>query len=120
VLGGLRNAKFFSLAELNMAIAKIAAEINSTPFQKRDGCRQSVRMIVVDRKSNLSCLTSSGPTWRETMDRLAVNRWPSLREIRSLLPCSYLLIDAVDERPIEIEYKAYVVTRHGSAPGSQR
>jgi mRNA interferase HigB len=26
---------------------------------------------------------STGPTWRETMDRLAVNRWPSLREIRS-------------------------------------
>ena len=39
-------------------------------------------MIVVDGKSNTSCFTSSGPAWRETMDRLAVNRWPSLREIR--------------------------------------
>jgi hypothetical protein len=27
---------------------------------------------------------SSGPTWRETMDRLAANQWPSLREIRKL------------------------------------
>jgi hypothetical protein len=26
---------------------------------------------------------SSGPTWRETMDRLAANQWPSLREIRT-------------------------------------
>jgi transposase len=42
VLGGLRNAKFFSLAELNAAIAKIVTQINTEPFQKRDGCRQSV------------------------------------------------------------------------------
>jgi hypothetical protein len=27
---------------------------------------------------------SSGPTWRETMDRLAANQWPSLREIRKI------------------------------------
>jgi len=27
---------------------------------------------------------STGPTWRETMDRHAVNCWPSLREIRIL------------------------------------
>jgi transposase len=42
VLGGLRDAKFFSLAELNGAIATIVTEINTTPFQKREGCRQSV------------------------------------------------------------------------------
>jgi transposase len=42
VLGGLRNAKFFSLGELNAAIGKIVIEINTTPFQKREGCRQSV------------------------------------------------------------------------------
>lgn len=40
-------------------------------------------MIVLDGKFNTSYFTSSGPAWRETMDRLAVNRWPSLREIRS-------------------------------------
>jgi transposase len=42
VLGGLRNAKFFSLAELNTAIAKIVTDTNTTPFQKREGCRQSI------------------------------------------------------------------------------
>jgi transposase len=42
VLGGLRNAKFFSLAELNGAIAKIVTELNTEPFQKREGCRQSI------------------------------------------------------------------------------
>src|SRR6516164_7434071 len=31
----------------------------------------------------MSCLTSTGPTWCETVDRHAVKRWPSLREIRN-------------------------------------
>jgi transposase len=42
VLGALRDHKFFSLAELNAAILKIVADINTEPFQKRDGSRQSV------------------------------------------------------------------------------
>ena len=42
VLGGLRNAKFFSLAELNAAIAQIVADMNAEPFQKRAGSRNSV------------------------------------------------------------------------------
>jgi transposase len=42
VLGGLRNAKFFSLAELNTAIHQRVAAINAEPFQKRDGSRDSV------------------------------------------------------------------------------
>jgi hypothetical protein len=39
-------------------------------------------MLVADRKSTTSCFMSTGPAWHETMDRLAVKRWPSLREIR--------------------------------------
>jgi transposase len=42
VLGGLRDRKFFSLAELNMAITEIVAAINTEPFQKREGSRHSV------------------------------------------------------------------------------
>lgn len=42
VLGGLRDGKFFSLAELNAAITRIVADINTEPFQKRDGSRHSV------------------------------------------------------------------------------
>jgi len=36
---------------------------------------------------------SSGPTWRETMDRLAANQWPSLREIRTEDRCEGVLPD---------------------------
>ncbi len=42
VLGGLRNRRFFSLAELNAAIHAVVAAINAEPFQKREGSRDNV------------------------------------------------------------------------------
>ena len=42
VLGGLRDRKFFSLAELNAAILTIVADLNAEAFQKRAGSRHSV------------------------------------------------------------------------------
>ena len=37
ILGALRDRQFFSLAELNSAIAEIVTAINTEPFQKREG-----------------------------------------------------------------------------------
>ena len=42
ILGSLRDRQFFSLAELNAAIAEIVTAINTEPFQKREGSRLSV------------------------------------------------------------------------------
>jgi len=42
ILARLRNRTFFSLAELNEAIAKLLSEMNNRPFQKLDGCRYSM------------------------------------------------------------------------------
>jgi len=42
ILGALRDATFFSLGELNAAIAVIVAEINAEPFQKRQGSRSQL------------------------------------------------------------------------------
>jgi transposase len=42
ILARLRNRTFFSLEELNRAIAELLIELNNRPFQKRDGCRQSM------------------------------------------------------------------------------
>lgn len=42
ILARLRNRTFFSLAELNRSIAELLAEMNTRPFQKLDGCRQSM------------------------------------------------------------------------------
>jgi hypothetical protein len=41
-LGGLRDRQFFSLGELNAAIAQIVITINTEPFQKREGSRSSI------------------------------------------------------------------------------
>jgi len=41
ILGCLRNRTFFSLAELNEAIAELLERLNTRPFQKLEGCRRS-------------------------------------------------------------------------------
>ncbi|MDN5939296.1 MAG: IS21 family transposase [Salinisphaera sp.] len=42
ILARLRNMTFFSLAELNHAIAALLTELNTRPFQQREGSRQSL------------------------------------------------------------------------------
>jgi len=39
ILARLRNRQFFSLAELNIAIAELLADLNRRPFKKLPGCR---------------------------------------------------------------------------------
>ena len=41
ILARLRNRTFFSIAELNAAIAPLVADLNSRPFKKLEGCRRS-------------------------------------------------------------------------------
>ncbi len=40
ILARLRHRRFFSLAELNAAIAELLADLNRRPFRKLPGCRQ--------------------------------------------------------------------------------
>lgn len=42
ILAALRKRQFFSLAELNQAIAGLLIRLNERPFRKREGCRRSV------------------------------------------------------------------------------
>lgn len=42
ILARLRHRQFFSLGELNAAIAELVHELNARPFKKRDGCRASL------------------------------------------------------------------------------
>lgn len=41
ILARLRKRRFFSLAELNAAIAELLADLNQRPFKKLPGCRRS-------------------------------------------------------------------------------
>lgn len=42
ILAALRNQQFFSIYELNLAIKEKLEEFNQKPFQKKEGCRESV------------------------------------------------------------------------------
>lgn len=42
ILARLRNRRFFSLAELNEAIAELCEELNTRRFKKLEGCRRSL------------------------------------------------------------------------------
>ena len=42
ILAALRKRKFFSLGELNVAIAELLIRLNTKPFRKRDGSRQTL------------------------------------------------------------------------------
>lgn len=41
ILARLRNRRFFSLGELNRAIAALLVDLNQRPFKKLPGCRRS-------------------------------------------------------------------------------
>ena len=48
ILARLRNVVFFSLEDLNAAIAELLEELNTRPFRKLEGCRRS-QYLALDR-----------------------------------------------------------------------
>ena len=58
IMACLRNRKFFSMDELNVAISELLEKLNARPFKKLDGCRRSAY---------------------ETIDRPALRRLPAKR-----------------------------------------
>jgi len=48
ILARLRNHTFFSLGELNIAIAELLEQLNNRPFKKLEGCRHS-RFLELDQ-----------------------------------------------------------------------
>ena len=42
IIAALRHRQFFSLAEMNEAIAELREKLNHRPFRRRDGCRASL------------------------------------------------------------------------------
>ena len=46
IMARLRNRRFFSLAELNRAIAELLLDLNNRPFKKLPGCRRSAFLSI--------------------------------------------------------------------------
>jgi hypothetical protein len=42
IVAALRKRKFFSLAEVNQAIAELLVRVNERPFRKREGSRATL------------------------------------------------------------------------------
>ena len=68
ILARLRNRRFFSLLELNGAIAPLLADLNQRPFKKLPGCRRSA-FELLDAPA-LRALPAA---------RFAISRWKAAR-----------------------------------------
>jgi transposase len=67
ILACLRNRTFFSLDELNAAIAELLEKLNTRPFQKLEGCRRSA-FEALDRPA-LRPLPPRDGSWRAGRSR---------------------------------------------------
>lgn len=85
ILAALRNQQFFSLGELNRAIAQLLVKLNSRPFKKLDGSRLS---------------------WFETMEKEALKPLPQSRYVFSEWKNSRVNIDY----HVELEKHYYSVS----------
>jgi transposase len=86
ILACIRNRTFFSLGELNAAIAELLERLNARPFQKLDGCRRSAF---------------------ESLDRPAMRPLPATRYVLADWKVAKVDIDyhvAYDERFYSVHY----------------
>ena len=86
ILACLRNRTFFSLEELNVAIADLLERLNTRPFQKLEGCRRSAF---------------------ETIDRPAMRPLPATRYVLAEWKGAKVDIDyhvSYDERLYSVPY----------------
>jgi transposase len=100
ILACLRNRQFFSLDELNEAIAELLERLNARPFQKLEGCRRSAF---------------------ETIDRPAMKALPASRYELAQWKNARVNIDyhvTYDDRPYSVPH-TMVGTRTDAAVASR-
>ena len=114
ILASLRNRKFFYLHELNEAIREKLSEMNSTPFQKKEGCRLSV--FLAEEKPMLLPLPSTPyefATWK--VATVQMNYHISLDKMHYSVPYEYLKqkVDVrITRNVIEVFYNNHRIASH--------
>jgi transposase len=114
ILARLRNRRFFSLAELNAAIAGLVEELNARPFKKREGSRASVFAEL--ERAALRALPATAyeyATWKKAKVHLDYH----VEVDRAYYSVPYRLIGKTVEarltaNTIEILHRQQVVARH--------
>jgi transposase len=114
ILARLRNRTFFSLAELNVAIAGLVKELNERPFKKREGSRASV-FAEVERPAlrPLPPTTYEFATWKKAKVHLDYH----VEIERAYYSVPYALIGKTVEarltaNTVEIFHRQQLVARH--------
>lgn len=114
ILAAIRRQKFFSLHELNCAIREKLSIMNSTPFQKKEGCRLSV--FLAEEKPMLLPLPSTPyelATWK--IATVQLNYHISLDKMHYSVPYEYIS-QKVDVRitgnVIEVFYNNHRIASH--------
>ncbi len=120
ILAAVRHQKFFNITELNEAIKEKLSIMNSTPFQKKEGCRLSV--FLAEEKPMLRPLPSTPyelATWKVATVQL--NYHISLDKMHYSVPYEYIRqkVDVrVTGKVIEVFYNNNRVASHRRLYGS--
>lgn len=118
ILARLRNRTFFSLGELNAAIALLVADLNARPFKKREGCRASL-FADIERAAlrPLPHRPYEFATWKKAKVHLDYH----VEVERAYYSVPYKLVGRTVEvrlsaRVIEIFHRQHLVATHLRAP----
>ncbi len=117
ILARLRNHTFFSLGELNAAIAELLEQLNSRPFKKLEGCRRS-RFLALDQPAlqPLPVRAYEFGTWKKAK----VHPDYHIEVNRAYYSVPYALIGAqldvrVSAHAVEIFHQAKLIAAHPRA-----
>ena len=94
ILAALRNRKFFSLDELNQAIAELLIKLNSKKFQKLDGSRLSL-FESIDRPALKPLPTNEFEICDFKLARVNINYHVELERYNYSVPYQYVQKEAV-------------------------
>jgi transposase len=114
VLGELRDQRFLSLGELNQAICRIVARLNTAPFQKREGSRASV---FAEERQHARPLPDTPYEFAQWKLRARVHRDHHIEVLRGYYSVHYSLIgQRVDARvtanTVEIFQRGKLIAAH--------
>ena len=122
ILAKLRNRRFFSLAEVNEAIADLLEQLNARPFQKLPGSRLTrFQEIDVPALGPLPKQAYTYAEWKKA--RAGIDYHVSVEKHYYSVPYAYIkkqLDVCVSERTVEIFYKDERIASHARAmrPGA--
>ncbi len=114
ILARLRNRRFFSLEELNLAIRELVDELNERPFQKLAGSRRS-HFDEIDRPA-LATLPASPYVYAEWKKaRAGIDYHVSVKKHYYSVPYTYIkknLDVCLCERTVEVFYQDVRIASH--------